>query len=103
MNEESLSSLKQHIEQLEEQVETLKRSNFLYKSIVENLPFGIQVFDQEGYSYTVNGAQKELLGLPDQDEGIGQFNVLNDPYVKATGADKKYEKVYRGATYRHEP
>ena len=94
--------MKQHIEQLEEQVKNLKRSNFLYKSIVENLPFGIQVFDQEGLSYTLNGAQKELLGLPDRDEGIGQFNVLEDPYAKATGADQKYKKVYRGETYRHE-
>ena len=100
MNDES--SLKERIEQLEKQVESLKHSRFLYKSIVENLPLGIQVFDQKGYSYLVNQSQKQLLGLPDQQEGIGEFNVLTDPYVRATGADKMYEKVYRGETYRHE-
>jgi len=100
MNDDS--SLKKRIEKLEKQVESLKQSRFLYQSIVENLPLGIQVFDRKGYSYLVNQSQKELLGLPDQQEGIGEFNVLTDPYARATGADKIYEKVYQGETYRHE-
>jgi PAS domain S-box-containing protein len=102
MSDESVSSLEQRIEQLEKQVQTLQESGFLYKTIVENLPLGIQVFDRKGYSYLVNRSQKELLGLPDQQEGIGQFNVLKDPYARETGADKNYQKVYQGETRRHE-
>ncbi|MEF8846479.1 MAG: hypothetical protein V5A59_13465, partial [Bacteroidales bacterium] len=90
---------KKRIADLEQRIEQLEQSNFLYKNIVDNLPLGIQVFDKDGYSFKINRKQKDLLGLSDMDEGIGEFNVLTDPYSKAMGADKKYEQVYKGSTY----
>ncbi|MFP4047460.1 MAG: PAS domain S-box protein [Bacteroidales bacterium] len=69
---------------------------------MENLPLGIQVFDREGFSYEMNPARKKLPGLPNMEEGIGQFNVFTDPYSKTMGADKFYEKVYKGETYDRE-
>ncbi|MFP4019724.1 MAG: PAS domain-containing protein, partial [Bacteroidales bacterium] len=96
------SQLRERIKELEKENEQLKQSNLLYKKIVENLPLGIQVFDREGFSYEMNPARKKLLGLPNMEEGIGQFNVFTDPSSKAMGTDKKYEKVYKGETYGHE-
>ncbi|MBS3777169.1 MAG: PAS domain S-box protein [Bacteroidales bacterium] len=102
MTDETPSQLKKRIAGLEQRIEQLEQSNFLYKNIVDNLPLGIQVFDSDGYSFKINRKQKDLLGLSDMDEGIGEFNVLTDPYSKAMGADKKYEQVYNGSTYENE-
>src|SRR6056297_3194530 len=102
MESDNPSQLKERIKALEKENEQLKQSSFLHKKIVDNLPLGIQVFDREGYSYEMNPAQKELLGLPNMEEGIGQFNVLTDPYSRTMGADKKYKKVYSGENYNHE-
>ena len=102
MDSDDPSQLKERIKALEKENEQLKQSYQLHKKIMDSLPLGIQVFDENGFSYELNPAQKELLGLPNMEEGIGQFNVLTDPYSKAMGADKKYEKVYKGETYDHE-
>jgi len=102
MDSDESSQLRERIKALENENEQLKQSSFLYKNIVDNLPLGIQVFDREGFSCQMNPAQKELLGLPNMEEGIGQFNVLTDPYSRTMGADKKYKKVYSGETYNHE-
>ena len=42
-----------------------------------------------------------MLGLPDANTGIGEFNVLNDPYALASGAAKIYKKAYKGEYYEH--
>ncbi|MDZ7821331.1 MAG: PAS domain S-box protein [Candidatus Marinimicrobia bacterium] len=65
------------------------------------MPFGIQIFDRKGTSRMINEKQKELLGLPDQYEGIGSFNVFTDPFSVANGANKIYEKAYRGEKFSH--
>ncbi|MGM0552105.1 MAG: PAS domain-containing hybrid sensor histidine kinase/response regulator [Bacteroidota bacterium] len=90
------NALTNKITELEAQVAELKQANFLYRSIIEDLPFGIQIFDKEGYSFKVNSKQKQLLGLPDKEEGIGRFNVLSDPYTVALELDKIYKKAYKG-------
>jgi len=99
---DNLAQLKERIKELEKENEQLIQSSFLHKKIVDKLPLGIQIFDKEGFSYEMNPAQKELLGLPTMEEGIGKFNVLTDAYSKAMGANEKYEKVYKGETYDHE-
>ncbi len=73
-----------------------EKTRNLLDNIIENLPLGMQVFDEAGYSYRINKKQRELLGLPDSDLGIGRFNVLTDPYSIANGADKIYQRVYQG-------
>jgi len=102
MKSDDPSQLKERIKKLEKENEQLKQSCQLHKKIVDNLPLGIQVFDKEGFSYEMNPAREKLLGLPNMEEGIGQFNVLTDPYSRAMGTDKKYEKVYSGEAYDHE-
>ncbi|MFW5916509.1 MAG: hypothetical protein ACOCTM_03450, partial [Bacteroidota bacterium] len=70
METDDPSQLRERIKALENENEQLKQSCFLYKNIVDNLPLGIQAFDSEGFSYEMNPAQKELLGLPNMEEGI---------------------------------
>ncbi len=81
--------------------EDLFTSPELQREILDNLPFGIQIFDRNGTSRMINEKQKELLGLPDLHEGIGSFNVLTDPFSVANGANRIYEKAYRGEKFSH--
>jgi len=73
-----------------------------YKSIYQEAPLGVQIFDKEGNSFAYNTKQKEYLGLTDSKTGIGQFNVLTDPYSLKTGANLLYQKAYRGEKTEHE-
>ncbi len=103
MSKETQEQLRKRIQALERENAQLKEACYLNQQIVEKLPVGVQVFDGQGYSYKLNSAQQRLLGLPDRKEGIGQFNVLTDPYSRAMGVDKRYRQVYQqGEPYEHE-
>jgi len=75
-----------------------RRNEVLLNKIIENLPVGLQIFDDKGFSFMINHKQKELLGLPDKGDGIGTFNILTDPYSKARGKDTLYRRAYAGET-----
>ncbi|KKP51232.1 MAG: PAS/PAC sensor hybrid histidine kinase [candidate division TM6 bacterium GW2011_GWF2_33_332] len=94
--------LQKKVIELEKRIEYLTQSNFVCQGIVDNLPFGVQIFDDKGVSFKINEKQKELLGLPNLNEGIGKFNVLTDPYSVSTGASELYHKVYNGEIIEHE-
>ncbi len=102
MESKEPSQFKERIRELEKEKDQFKQGYLLYKKIVDNLPLGIRIFDREGFSYEMNPAQKELLGLTDTKEETGRFNVLTDPSARATGAAELYKKVYKGETYDHE-
>ncbi len=97
MNSEQESS----IESLHQQIAELKQSNAMLKRIIESVPLGIQIFDKEGYSCLINSAQKDILGVPNLETGIGEFNVLSDPYSKKIGASAIFEKAYKGEKSKH--
>jgi PAS domain S-box-containing protein len=89
------------IKKLQEKIEALQNENQLYKKIIKNTPVGIQIFDKEGNSFLYNEKQKEILGLPDLSTGIGQFNVLTDPYSIKSGASEIFKKAYEGIAHEH--
>jgi len=94
--------LEDQLRKLEGRIEELETANRLLENIFNHIPIGLQVFDRDGFSQKVNLKQKELLGLPSLDEGIGRFNVLTDPYSKANGVDIVYQRAYRGEQISHE-
>lgn len=98
----SNQDLEKKVKELEQQIEELKSNNNLLENIFALLPVGLQVFDKNGLSQRVNQRQKELLGLPNLEEGIRKFNVLTDPFSKKNKVDIVYKKVYNGETVRHE-
>lgn len=101
-NNSTYEELENQIAELKLQNMALLQSNLLFQNTINKLPFGIQIFDRNGFSYLFNEKQKQLLGLPDLEEGIGKFNVLSDKFSIATGANKIYEKAYKGETFIHE-
>lgn len=101
-NPSTIEELKDKIKFLEKRINELNQTVILYQSIYEKLPLGIQIFDKDGYSYKFNSAIKSILGLPNLEEGLGKFNVLNDPFSQSTGVSKIYEVVYSGKEYSRE-
>jgi len=72
-----------------------KIENELYLTkIIDCLPVGMQIFDNQGYAIRMNDKLKEMLGLPSKEETIGEFNVLTDPWVKANNLYEIYRKVF---------
>lgn len=101
MDKKKIQDLKNKIDKLEEKIRKLENENSLNQAIIENLPFGIQVYDENGYAYKLNDKQKELLGVPDENEVIGKYNIINDPLAIKTGTSEIYEKAYKGQNYQH--
>jgi PAS domain S-box-containing protein len=87
---------------LKSRIEELEKKNFNLNRIIDNLPFGIQLFDQQGISQKINRVQKDFLGISDVSQGVGSFNVLTDPFSVAHGVNKLYEKAYNGEQVTHQ-
>ncbi len=72
-------------------------------SIIDNLPIGLHIFDEKGYTTRINEAQRTLLGVKNDQVGVGVFNILSDPLAKTTGSDINYRTVYETKkTLNHE-
>jgi PAS domain S-box-containing protein len=72
----------------------LDQSKRYLDSIIDNLPIGLQIFDEGGYSTRINESQRKLLGVKKADGNVGKFNILNDPGSIISGSDKLYREVY---------
>ncbi len=78
--------------------EELLQKKQLLESLFDHLPIGLQIFDRDGFSLKMNKAQAHLLGVSSTEYGVGQYNVLTDPYPVATKKNLDYHKAYRGET-----
>ncbi len=72
----------------------LDQSKKYLDSIIDNLPIGLQIFDEAGFTARINETQKKLLGIKDIDEGNKPINVLTDPFSIANGSADVYKEVY---------
>lgn len=74
----------------------LDQSKKYLDSIIDNLPIGLQIFDEQGFTTRINEAQKKLLGISDQENEEGKYNILTDPPFKLDKEEKEeYEEVYQ--------
>ncbi len=81
----------------------LDQSKKYLDSIIDNLPIGLQIFDDQGYATRMNETQRKLFGIKNVDEIKGSFNILSDPFSKAGGSDQVFKEVYeRKTTVNHE-
>jgi two-component sensor histidine kinase/integral membrane sensor domain MASE1 len=67
-------------------------------AIFELSPVPMQVFDRQGVSLRFNEAQRAWLGLPNTHFGVGEFNALTSPFLKALGVTELFARAYRGDT-----
>jgi PAS domain-containing protein len=74
----------------------LRQEQRIYQALFKHSPIGIQIFDRQGFSLRLNEAQRELLGLPDLEYGIGHFNALTDPLQIVSGVAETFRRAYAG-------
>ena len=81
----------------------LDESKRYLDSIIDNLPIGLHIFDEHGFTARINETQRKYAGVENVNTGIGSFNILTDPLSKSTGTDKIYKEVYeKRSTKNHE-
>lgn len=76
--------------------EALQESEYRYKKLTEQSPFVIEIYGTEGTMMQVNQAWGDLWGVPVENAGIGQFNILRDPQAKEVGIRKYWDKALAG-------
>ncbi|OJJ17136.1 hypothetical protein BKI52_30975 [marine bacterium AO1-C] len=70
--------------------------NRLFEAFLENSPIGIQIFDQAGNSLQMNDAQRNILGLPQENDDQMDFNILEDRMAQEAGLDFFYKSAFGG-------
>ena len=81
----------------------LDESKQYLDSIIDNLPVGLHIFDENGFTSRINETQRKLLGVKNLEVGKGKFNILTDPLSQSTGSDRIYRQVYeQKKTINHE-
>jgi len=81
----------------------LDESKRYLDSIIDNLPIGLHIFDEHGFTARINETQRKYAGVENVNTGIGSLNILTDPLSKSTGSDKIYKEVYeKRITKNHE-
>jgi PAS domain S-box-containing protein len=72
----------------------VRESEGRFRSLMEQAPFSVQVFDPEGRTVAVNRAWEELWGITlDQ---IADYNVLHDPQLEAKGVLPHLRRAFAG-------
>lgn len=94
--------LKNRIKELEERIKDLEGSNTVYKKIFDKLPYGIQIFNNEGTSIKINEKQKEFFKNSNLKYDEGAFNVFQFPDTNNIGFDKIYRRIFDEDLVTHE-
>ncbi|MCL4704709.1 PAS domain S-box protein [bacterium] len=76
--------------------EYLASSQEFLRSLIEETPLGVIVFDQEGAAEHVNKAFLKILGLESPNELIGRFNAFTDPLFAKNDLVKYCVQAYKG-------
>ncbi len=74
---------------------SLQESEEQYKSLMQESPYAIEIFDKNGLQIAVNKAHGELWGF-DTSKTVGKFNILSDEKFKNTNILEYIKKAYAG-------
>lgn len=69
-----------------------------FRQLVEQLPFPVEVFAEDGTAVMVNKALLEISGIPSADMIVGRYNILKDPAVEERGVMDYVIRAYKGQT-----
>jgi len=76
--------------------ERLARSRELLGALIDASPLGILIFQADGILVRFNEAAREMLDLESPSAGIGEYNILTDPFSHAIGSATLVEPAFRG-------
>ncbi len=76
----------------------LDQSKKFLDNIIDKLPIGLQIFDEQGFTTRINDAQRKLLGLKNFNIKKDPFNIITDQMAISVGSDKRFLEVYKNKT-----
>lgn len=85
-------------QELLEELTVLRESATLFRRIIEQMPFPIEVLSSDGTAVMVNKALLELSGIPSADLIVGKYNILKDPAVEESGWKEYLIRAFQGET-----
>jgi PAS domain S-box-containing protein len=101
---EEISRLQRQLEHLKKSEKKLKlaeqhlqESESRYKSLIEQSPTSIEIFNMEGTMIHANKGWEELWGIS-TDAVVNKFNVFKDPMIKKMGFLPQIKKAFAGET-----
>ena len=74
----------------------LKESEEYFRTIIEQSPIAMQVFDMNGILLNANQAWASLWNIEDINSVIGMYNIIDDPQVLELGLKEFIEKAFLG-------
>lgn len=92
----SKEDLEKRLADLQQENMQLREAASLYQNILDNLPGGVLVYDNNGYLVNANKRFEEYFGISNLSQYYGQFNVLRDKFADNLGIRQKYERAYNG-------
>ena len=76
--------------------EVLERSEKSFRTLMEQSPIAMQVYDRNGLLINANKAFLDLWEIKDRNDVIGKYNLLKDSYLSRLGLEESFEKVLIG-------
>ncbi len=77
-------------------VNMLIESSNLIDNIIENLPIGLHIFDENGISFRMNEANKKLFGYQSKTFGVGTFNIFDATKNLGCNMSDWFKNAYQG-------
>ncbi|MBC7381424.1 MAG: hypothetical protein H7296_00325 [Bacteroidia bacterium] len=72
-----------------------KENEQLLNLMIDKMPIGFELFNENGLLIMMNEVQKHNLGLSSVDESLGKFNVLADPFTEYSGQLTHFLQAYK--------
>jgi|GEM_PF-882184 len=94
----SITAIVRDISDRKKSEEVLKESEEKFRSLVEQSPLSIQIFNADGHILQVNEAWKQLWGLSEAllPEILEKYNILEDEEARKLGVLPLIEKAFNG-------
>jgi len=90
--------ISQNINKRKKDEQELKDNKNFLDSIIDNLPIGLEIFDNHGFSMRINSERKKHLTNLYTSNEYDRFNILNSEDAVLTKRDDMYKKIYIGST-----
>ncbi len=86
----------------------LEENEEYFRTMIEQSPIGIQIYNLDGFGISANQAWADIWGIEDVNSVLNKFNVLTDPQIAKLGLTKYFKKAFAGehvdiAEVRFEP
>ena len=78
----------------------LETSRNALRNIIEQLPIGIQIFDQHGTCTGVNQAHLDIFGVDDASQLVNTYNIFEDDLAEMLGTRAAAERALQGEVVR---